>query len=211
MHARRRTLAAATAASLALSLIIPLNAGAQSSNGSTGSSDTSGSSAQVTSSAAPTSSAAAPTSAAPTSASQTSTPASTTAKPGTLSPECKAEVEAARKAHEQAVADGTAGSSFMGPFELGKGIINGYGSSGMPDTPQCVIDSDPANKPAEFPDWAKSAEMTPEAEEVFAWINLVLSIGAGFIQLALILAKLNPSFLDALRPPLEAMGINTRK
>ena len=52
-----------------------------------------------------------------------------------LSPECADEVNQARKDHEAAVADGTAGSSFMGPQELANGVLNGYGSSGMPEEP----------------------------------------------------------------------------
>ena len=55
-----------------------------------------------------------------------------------LSQECADQVNQARKDHEAAVADGTAGSSFMGPQELANGVLNGYGSSGMPDTPDCV-------------------------------------------------------------------------
>ncbi len=89
-----------------------------------------------------------------------------TAKPA-LSEECQAEVDAAKDAHKKAVKDGTAGSSFMGPQELALGIVNGYGSSGMPDEPDCV-EKEKADKPVELPDWLKWAELSPEGKEAFA-------------------------------------------
>ncbi|WP_347307182.1 hypothetical protein [Corynebacterium sp. SA-MJD20WY100] len=126
-----------------------------------------------------------------------------TAKPA-LSEECQAEVDAAKDAHKKAVKDGTAGSSFMGPQELALGIVNGYGSSGMPDEPDCV-EKEKADKPVELPDWLKWAELSPEGKEAFAWINLILSIIGGLIGLAGTLVKVNPEFGKDINGALTGM------
>ena len=126
-----------------------------------------------------------------------------TTKPA-LSEECQAEVDAAKEAHKKAVKDGTAGSSFMGPQELALGIVNGYGSSGMPDQPDCV-EKEKADKPVELPDWLKWAELSPEGKEAFAWINLILSIIGGLIGLASTLVKVNPEFGKDINGALTGM------
>ncbi|HJG43541.1 hypothetical protein [Corynebacterium phoceense] len=121
-----------------------------------------------------------------------------------LSEECQAEVDAAKEAHKKAVKDGTAGSSFMGPQELALGIVNGYGSSGMPDQPDCV-EKEKADKPVELPDWLKWAELSPEGKEAFAWINLILSMIGGLIGLASTLVKVNPEFGKDINGALTGM------
>ncbi len=121
-----------------------------------------------------------------------------------LSEECQAKVDAAKEAHKKAVKDGTAGSSFMGPQELALGIVNGYGSSGMPDQPDCV-EKEKADKPVELPDWLKWAELSPEGKEAFAWINLILSIIGGLIGLASTLVKVNPEFGKDINGALTGM------
>ncbi|TQE44653.1 hypothetical protein [Corynebacterium phoceense] len=121
-----------------------------------------------------------------------------------LSKECQAEVDAAKEAHKKAVKDGTAGSSFMGPQELALGIVNGYGSSGMPDKPDCV-EKEKDDKPVELPDWLKWAELSPEGKEAFAWINLILSVIGGLIGLASTLVKVNPEFGKDINGALTGM------
>ena len=225
MLTRRVQLALVTAASLGLSVsvVAPATGGAQTST-----------SAAPTTSAAPSSSAVPTSSAAPTTTADASSKGSSssngsssdkgTAKPSTstsaaeategkLSPECQAEVDRLIAEHKKKVEDGTAGSSMIGPVELGYGIINGYGSSGMPDKPECALAKDEAEETSEpqLPDWAKSSELSPEGKEAFAWIHLIIGIATGVIQLAVVLATVNPSMLDALRNGLRAVGINPDK
>lgn len=121
-----------------------------------------------------------------------------------LSKECQAEVDAAKEAHKKAVKDGTAGSSFMGPQELALGIVNGYGSSGMPDKPDCV-EEEKTDKPVELPGWLKWADLSPEGKEAFAWINLILSVIGGLIGLASTLVKVNPEFGKDINGALTGM------
>ncbi|WP_053089082.1 hypothetical protein [Corynebacterium aurimucosum] len=134
-----------------------------------------------------------------------------------LSEECADAVRKAREEHENAVADDTAGSSFMGPKELGLGILNGYGSSGMPEVPDCVQEEKDAELEKEWdemPDWVQSARPNDTAEEVFAWIGgaaALLSVG---INLLAAVAQSNPAVLNDLRAFLKSHGFywdNTKK
>ncbi|PMC71855.1 hypothetical protein [Corynebacterium aurimucosum] len=134
-----------------------------------------------------------------------------------LSEECAEAVRKAREEHENAVADDTAGSSFMGPKELGLGILNGYGSSGMPEVPDCVQEEKDAELEKEWdemPDWVQSARPNDTAEEVFAWIGgaaALLSVG---INLLAAVAQSNPAVLNDLRAFLKSHGFywdNTKK
>ncbi|MDO5031414.1 hypothetical protein [Corynebacterium sp.] len=126
-----------------------------------------------------------------------------------LSEECKAEVKQAEKDHEEAVANGTAGSSFMGPQELIFGILDGYGSSGMPKVPDCVDADKKAaleKKWDEMPDWLQSARPNETVDEVFAWIGGFLGLLAAGLQATIIMAKIDPSILDGLRYQLKKAG-----
>lgn len=186
MRARRLSVALVAATSTTLTLVTPV-AGAESSE-SQGSS-----SAQPQDSGSPEDTA--------NDGKETDGPETT--KPA-LSEECQDEVDAAKEAHKKAVKDGTAGSSFMGPQELALGIVNGYGSSGMPDQPDCV-EKEKADKPVELPDWLKWAELSPEGKEAFAWINLILSMIGGLIGLASTLVKVNPEFGKDINGALTGM------
>lgn len=132
-----------------------------------------------------------------------------------LSPECVEEVRKAREEHEAAVADGTAGSSFMGPKELANGILNGYGSSGMPKLPDCVqaekkateeIDKDKAWD--KLPDWAQSARPGEKANEVFSWISVSLSVLSAVIGALVVLAESNPAIRASMQDFLNSKGIH---
>lgn len=186
MRARRLSVALVAATSTTLALVTPV-AGAESS-------ESQGSSSAQSQDSGPSED---------TASDGKETDGPETTKPA-LSEECQAEVDAAKEAHKKAVKDGTAGSSFMGPQELALGIVNGYGSSGMPDQPDCV-EKEKADKPVELPDWLKWAELSPEGKEAFAWINLILSIIGGLIGLASTLVKVNPEFGKDINGALTGM------
>ena len=134
-----------------------------------------------------------------------------------LSEECANQVRKAQEEHEKAVTDGTAGSSFMGPQELGLGILNGYGSSGMPAEPDCVqAEKDAALEKEwdEMPDWVQSARPNDTAEEVFAWIGGAVALLSVGINLLAAVAQSNPAVLNDLRTFLKSHGFywdNTKK
>ena len=186
MRARRLSVALVAATSTTLALVTPV-AGAESS-------ESQGSSSAQSQDSGPSED---------TASDGKETDGPETTKPA-LSEECQAEVDAAKEAHKKAVKDGTAGSSFMGPQELALGIVNGYGSSGMPDQPDCV-EKEKADKPVELPDWLKWAELSPEGKEAFAWINLILSMIGGLIGLASTLVKVNPEFGKDINGALTGM------
>lgn len=126
-----------------------------------------------------------------------------------LSPECKAQVDQARKEHEQAVADGTAGSSFMGPEELALGVLNGYGSSGMPAVPDCIDAEKEAKLQKEWdemPEWVQSARPTETSKEVGAWLAGIASLLGVGINVMALAVQFNPEFRNQLAATLRSMG-----
>ena len=126
-----------------------------------------------------------------------------------LSPECKAQVDQARKEHEQAVADGTAGSSFMGPEELALGVLNGYGSSGMPAVPDCIDAEKEAKLQKEWdemPEWVQSARPTETSKEVGAWLAGIASLLGVGINVMALAVQFNPQFRNQLAATLRSMG-----
>ena len=132
-----------------------------------------------------------------------------------LSAECQAQVDKAKQAHKDAFENGTAGSSFMGPQELLKGIFNGYGSSGMPKTPDCVAaEQNAADKAKEeekwskMPEWAQSARPSEETKEVFSWISVALTGVAAVVQALAMVAKSNPALLEPVKEMLRNAGVN---
>lgn len=131
-----------------------------------------------------------------------------------LSAECQAQVEKAKQAHKDAVENGTAGSSFMGPQELLKGFVNGYGSSGMPKEPDCVAaEKDAAAKEKEdenwskMPEWAQSARPSEETKEIFSWVSIVLTGVAAVTQALAMVAKANPAILEPVKEMLRNAGV----
>lgn len=126
-----------------------------------------------------------------------------------LSAECQAEVDQAKADHAAQAEAG--GSSFMGPQELLMGAVNGYGSSGMPETPECAQPETEEEREeqalSQLPDWAQSAVPSPEAREAFAWIGAILGLVGGAAQLLTIVASINPAVLDPIRSALKAAGI----
>ena len=126
-----------------------------------------------------------------------------------LSQECADQVNQARKDHEAAVADGTAGSSFMGPQELANGVLNGYGSSGMPDTPDCVAEEKEAKLQKdwdEMPEFVQSARPTEKSKEIYAWVGGALALLSVGIRVLVVAAEFDPSILNGLRAFLKSMG-----
>ncbi|WP_295805150.1 hypothetical protein [uncultured Corynebacterium sp.] len=126
-----------------------------------------------------------------------------------LSQECADQVNQARKDHEAAVADGTAGSSFMGPQELANGVLNGYGSSGMPDTPDCVEEEKEAKLQKdwdEMPEFVQSARPTEKSKEIYAWVGGALALLSVGIRVLVVAAEFDPSILNGLRAFLKSMG-----
>lgn len=119
-----------------------------------------------------------------------------------LSPECQAEVDEAIADHQNA------GSSFMGPQELIQGFANGYGSSGLPSTPDCVDEEKEEKEPeVELPEWAGSFAGDGTLAEIVRWISMFISVGAALSQLLLIVGKAFPAALDPIRNALDAAGI----
>src|SRR5699024_1174919 len=75
------------------------------------------------------------------------------------SPYCLLAFAKAKEEHEAGVEAGTVGSSSIGPQELAFGILNGYGSSGMPTPPECIEEEEEAKADERWekvPDFAKS-------------------------------------------------------
>ncbi|KAA8725402.1 hypothetical protein [Corynebacterium phocae] len=209
MRTRRLSLALVAVTTTALAAVSPVVASAQSSKetpttaaAQSGSSD-SGSSSNNPTTTSPSATTEAP---APT----------TTEKPKEKTPEeiaaekCQEEVDKAYADHKKAVDDGTAGSSFIGPKELVFGAISGYGSSGMPKLPDCAKAKPGETKPktpVKFPEWAKSAESSPEMEEAFEWLSFMAILVGGLIQALAVVAKFNPGILSPIRDALAGAGI----
>lgn len=132
-----------------------------------------------------------------------------------LSAECQAQVDNAEQAHKDAVENGTAGSSFMGPQELLNGLSSGYGLNGTPDKPDCVAaEKDAAAKAKEeenwskMPQWAQSARPSEETKEVFSWVSIALAGVAAVTQALAMVAKANPAILEPVKEMLRNAGIN---
>ncbi|MFH0410885.1 hypothetical protein ACG98H_02070 [Corynebacterium sp. L4756] len=125
--------------------------------------------------------------------------------------ECKEAVEQEREEHEQAVEDGTAGSSFMGPQELAFGIANGYGSSGMPDDPDCIEEEEERAEDEQWeqvPDSLQSMRGNDTTDLIFAVVGGILAVGASVTQAATILAAFSPDVRDQIRTALEQAGFH---
>ncbi|WP_286955231.1 MULTISPECIES: hypothetical protein [Corynebacterium] len=123
---------------------------------------------------------------------------------------CPQEVEDAKAAHQAAVENGTAGSSFMGPKELMLGLANGYGSSGMPTPPDCVAEHEKEvenQKWDEMPDFVQFLRPGTATAEGIAWAGAILGLGAAAVQGLALIAKSDPSILEPLRAALKQAGI----
>lgn len=219
---RRSILASALAAAVALGAVTAAPAVAESSNNSGSSSTTSttaapaangGSSDSQASGSSNDSSSNNGSSNSGTASTTTPAAGATTTAPKkvdgvVLSPECQAEVDAAVAEHKQAAANG--GSSFVGPQELIDGMSSGYGSSGMPDNPECVKTEKEKKIQADWdkmPEWVQSARPNETADEVFSWIGVIMATLAGLMQVAVMAAKFNPALLDPVRDALRAANI----
>lgn len=208
---RRSILASALAAAVALGSVTVAPAVAESSNNSGSSSTTSTTAAPAANGGSSDSQGSGSSNSG---AASTTTPAgATTTAPKpvdgvVLSPECQAEVDAAVDAHKQVAANG--GSSFVGPKELIDGMSSGYGSSGMPDTPECVKTEKEKKIEADWdkmPEWLQSARPNETADEVFSWIGVIMATLAGLLQVAVMATKINPALLDPVRDALRAANI----
>ena len=125
------------------------------------------------------------------------------------SDECKEAVEKAREEHEEAVEDGTVGSSFMGPQELACGIANGYGSSGMPEEPNCIEEEDEQAADERWetvPDSLKSMRGNETTDMIFAVVGAILAVGGSLTQAATILAAFSPEARDQIASVLQQFG-----
>ena len=125
------------------------------------------------------------------------------------SDECKTAIEQAKEDHETGVADGTVGSSFMGPQELAFGILNGYGSSGMPTPPECIEDEEEAKADERWekvPDFAQSMRGNDTTDMIFAVIGAILAVGGSLTQAAGIVATFSPEARAQIAGFLKNMG-----
>lgn len=126
-----------------------------------------------------------------------------------LSPECQAEVDQAIADHKVYAENG--GSSFIGPQELVRGIFAGYGSSGLPETPECALPPTPEEQEEaifeQLPDWAQSFRPSDDVREAFGWISMFITLFGGVVQLLTIVASVNPAILDPIRAALTQAGI----
>lgn len=133
-----------------------------------------------------------------------------------LSPACQEQVD-------KAIADHKAkgGSSFMGPGEMAQGMSSGYGSSGMPDYPDCYYaetdkkDPDNSDDDKDLADWNKRLPANMQSSD--GVINAV-SIGgvvftalAALIQAAATIAKVSPDFRNMLRKAAKDAGLKLGK
>ncbi|MGO2426359.1 MAG: hypothetical protein ACTH7R_08395 [Corynebacterium flavescens] len=137
-------------------------------------------------------------------------PVAAHAEDGGLAPKCQKAVEDAKAAHQAAVENGTAGSSFMGPKELMLGLANGYGSSGMPKTPKCVDEQAAEDEQKEWdnmPDFVQFLRPGTATAEGMAWAGAILGLGAAAVQGLALIAKSDPSILEPLRAALKQAGI----
>lgn len=126
------------------------------------------------------------------------------------SDECQEAIAQAREDHEQGIEDGTIpGSSFMGPQELGYSIVNGYGSSGMPEAPECIEEEDQQAEDENWekvPDWLQSMRGNDTTELVFAVVGAILAIGASATQAATIAATFSPEIRNQIAQALKQFG-----
>lgn len=124
------------------------------------------------------------------------------------SPECQAAIEKAKEEHEADVEAGTVGSSFMGPQELAFGILNGYGSSGMPTPPECIEEEEAKadERWEKVPDFAKSMRGDDTTDMIFAVIGAILAVGGSLTQAAGIVATFSPEARAQIAGFLKNMG-----
>ena len=97
----------------------------------------------------------------------------------------------------------------MGPQELANGVLNGYGSSGMPDTPDCVEEEKEAELQKEWdemPEFVQSARPTEKSKEIYAWVGGALALLSVGIRVLVVAAEFDPSILNGLRAFLKSMG-----
>ena len=97
----------------------------------------------------------------------------------------------------------------MGPQELANGVLNGYGSSGMPDTPDCVEEEKEAKLQKdwdEMPEFVQSARPTEKSKEIYAWVGGALALLSVGIRVLVVAAEFDPSILNGLRAFLKSMG-----
>lgn len=127
-----------------------------------------------------------------------------------LSEECAAAVKQARLDHEQAVANGDAGSSFMGPQELAFGLINGYGSSGMPEVPDCIADEAEEREDAkwdELPEELQSFRGNETSETILAVLSGIVTTAGVLVQAAIGMARISPEFRAQVKDVFAQFGI----
>lgn len=125
-----------------------------------------------------------------------------------LSAGCQEEVDKAKEEHEKAVAEGTVGSSLIGPEELVQGLGNGYGSSGMPEVPECVEEEQTEEDWKDMPEWMMSLKPGAPAAEIISIVSTVVGLGAAVIQGLVIVAQVNPAVLEPVRAALKQAGFN---
>lgn len=126
-------------------------------------------------------------------------------KKGELSEECKAQVDAAVEKHKKNIQDGNGGSSIMLPQEFLNGLVNGYGSSGMPEQPDCVADELDEQQRKEIVDlmerwtpefiWASS---TPD--ETYDVLRIVWAVLGAVGVLINVYAGVAAAYPPALKP-----------
>ena len=122
---------------------------------------------------------------------------------------CQAQVEEAKGIHEAKIAAGTAGSSLVGPQELLQGLGQGYGSSGMPEVPDCVrqaAEDEEQKEWDEMPDWLQWLRPGGSAAEAISWAGVILGLGAALVQGLVIISKVDPSVLEPVRNALKQLG-----
>ncbi|WP_293822192.1 hypothetical protein [uncultured Corynebacterium sp.] len=129
-------------------------------------------------------------------------------QPKQISAECQAEVDKAKEEHLKKVESGELGSSARTPQELIQGLTNGYGSSGMPEEPDCVAkeaEQHQIEALKRLPIWGSS---TPEKFlEVMGWVTVATSLVAALLQALAMVAKVNPAVLEPMKNALKQLGV----
>ena len=136
------------------------------------------------------------------------TASATEDKPKEISAECQAEVDNAKEEHLKKIKNGELGSSARTPQELMQGLANGYGSSGMPNEPDCVAEEAEAQQIEalkRLPIWGSSS---PEKFlEVMSWVTVAASLVAALLQAFTMVAKVNPAVLEPMKNALKQLGV----
>ena len=124
-----------------------------------------------------------------------------------LSAECKAQVEAAKQEHLKNIEEGKGGVNLSNPNKFLEGLLNGYGTAGMPKQPDCVTKEAQQQQLDSLTKLGSSEETAEKFLKVSQWTAVIAGAVAAVLQTYAAIAKFNPAVLEPLKAALDRLGI----